>query len=398
MLEYFKMRLKYPFLFLLMTFYGLGFSQESELTPLSKISVLTCGAGEDLYTSFGHSAFRVQDPTLGIDVVYNYGTFEFNVPWFYVDFAQGKLIYSLSKANMDRFLSEYKYYNRWVKEQELNLTVTEKNQLYKFLENNNLPENQKYRYDFFYDNCATKIWDVLGEVFGDKLVLDENYIEEQYTFRELIHQNLDDNSWAAFGIDLALGSVIDKKASPKEHMFLPLYIMRQLEHATLASEPLASKTSSLYEPVAKPKSTNFLTSPLFWLWFLFIIVVVINFRDFRNNTRSRWLDFLLFFTTGAAGLQLFFLWFFTDHTTTADNFNILWAFPLNFFVAFVVAKKIGPTWVSKYTLFLKILLLATLIVWWSNLQVFSPLFIPVWLTLGARYLFLYWSYLKPKIT
>ena len=373
-----------------LTLVTFGFSQKIELSPLSEISVLTCGPGDDLYTSFGHSAFRVQDRTLGIDAVYNYGTFDFNPPWFYLEFTQGKLIYSLGRQHMERFLAEYKYYNRWVSENTLNLTLEERNELFGFLENNYLPENRDYRYDFFYDNCATKIWDVLKENFEDQLTFDPNYLEKQYTFRELIHQNLEFNSWAAFGIDLALGSVIDKVATPQEHMYLPVYVMKQLTHAKLNDKPLSGKTTAVYKPVNKIKDSNFFASPLFWLTVVLILVLVVTYNDFKKQRRTKWLDFSLFFITGLAGLLLFHLWFLTEHTTTVGNFNLLWVFPLNLIVAFyMISKKTLPAWISKYLVFLLVLLGATVLVGILKVQVFSPMIIPLLILLAVRYLFLF---------
>ena len=374
-------------LFLLWTTFG--FSQKIELSPLSEISVLTCGPGDDLYTAFGHSAFRVQDRTLGIDAVYNYGTFDFNPPWFYLDFTQGNLIYSLGKQHMDRFLAEYKYYNRWVNENTLNLSLEERNKLFQFLEHNYLPENRDYRYDFFYDNCATKIWDVLKENYGTQLTFDPNYITEQYTFRELIHQNLEFNSWAAFGIDMALGSVIDEKATPKEHMYLPAYVMRQLTHATMGGKPLSDKTTSVFKSAEKNRGSNFFATPLFWLTAVLILGSFITFNDIKKQRRTKWLDFSLFFITGLAGLQLFHLWFLTEHTTTVGNFNLLWVFPLNLVVAFfMISKKTFPVWISKYLLLLLLLLGATILVWLLKIQVFSTMIIPLLILLTIRYLYL----------
>ncbi|WP_339709066.1 DUF4105 domain-containing protein [uncultured Kriegella sp.] len=384
------MQSKNIILLFFLTLVTFGFSQKIELSPLSEISVLTCGPGDDLYTSFGHSAFRVQDRTLGIDAVYNYGTFDFNPPWFYLEFTQGKLIYSLGRQRMERFLAEYKYYDRWVKENKLNLSLEERNKLFQFLEHNYLPENRDYRYDFFYDNCATKIWDVLKENFNNKLTFSPNYIEEQYTFRELIHQNLEFNSWAAFGIDLALGSVIDKKATPQEHMYLPAYIMKQLTHATLNGKPLSEKTKVVFEPVRGNKNSIFFTSPLFWLNLILILGIALTYNDFRKKRRTKWFDFLLFFITGLAGLLLFHLWFLTEHTTTVGNFNLFWVFPLNLAVAFfMISKKPLPVWISKYLLLLLVLLGATILVWLLNIQVFSPMIIPLLILLAVRYLFLF---------
>ncbi|WP_425236403.1 DUF4105 domain-containing protein [Ulvibacterium sp.] len=365
-----------------------GISQEVQLSQLSRISVLTCGSGSDLYTTFGHSAFRVNDPSIGIDVVYNYGTFDFNPPEFYFEFAQGKLLYSLSRQKMDRFLSVYKYENRWVREQVLDLTLQQRQKLFWFLEVNNRPENRTYKYDFFYDNCASKIWDVLKEVYGEQLQLKEGYLKNLYTFRELIHQHLETNTWSAFGIDLALGSVIDKKASPKEHMFLPIYVMQQLEGAQLGEKPIAYTTKTLLQTLPTKKNGNFFLTPLFWLLIVLALVWIITFIDFKKDKRSRWLDFTLFFITGLAGCLIFYLWFLTDHTATIGNLNILWAFPLNLILSFIlIRKKVPPKWLSAYLKILMGFLVLVIVFGLFKVQVFSPLLLPILLALGTRYFY-----------
>ena len=375
-----------------------GTAQVRELSPESQISVLTCGSGSDLYTTFGHSAFRIQDPAQGIDWVYNYGTFNFDPPMFYVEFAMGKLFYSLSKQNMPNFLYAYEMENRWVKEQLLQLSPAERNKLFQFLENNYRPENRDYKYDFFFNNCATKIGDVLQEALGENLHFNEGHLEKNYTFRQLIHQNLITNSWSSFGIDLALGAVIDRTATVKEHMFLPIYVMEQLGNTTLSEHDVVIRERSILTSVKKENKGYFLASPLFWILAMLLFVLTITYIDYKNNTRSRILDSVLFFVTGLAGVLLIFLWFFTDHTATANNFNILWVFPLNLIIGFIIIKKKNvPSWLPKYLLILLGLLGATIVLAIFSVQVFSPLAIPLWIMLGARYLFL-WKYFQQHIS
>ncbi len=370
----------------------IGHAQAIELSPLSEISVLTCGSGDQLYSTFGHNAFRVRDPTIGVDVVYDYGVFDFRTKNFYVKFVQGQLDYMVARRYYSNFIKEYKFEKRWVKEQVLQLSQEEKNKLFQFLENNYLPENRTYQYDFFYNNCSTKIWDVLKDIYGPRLKLDENYLENQYTHRELIHQNMATNSWSAFGIDLALGSVIDDLATPKEHMFLPLYVMRQFKTTQFGSKPLVAKESSVYEPKAQNNKASFFTAPLFVTLILMIIICIITYFDYKKTKRSWGLDFTLFFMTGAAGAVIFFLWFLTDHTATANNFNIVWAFPLNLIVAFLLwRKKPLPTWFQWYVLFLLLMLVLTVVLWLLRVQVFSPVIIPLLLAIGVRYVFLYFA-------
>ncbi|MGB5822351.1 MAG: DUF4105 domain-containing protein [Saonia sp.] len=387
--------LKKILFFFTLCFTSIGFSQP-QLSPKAQISVITCGAGEELYSTFGHSAFRVQDASLGVDIVYNYGTFDFNTPNFYLKFARGKLLYTLSRQQMDRFLYEYELENRWVKEQLLDLTNREKNELFQFLENNYLPENRDYKYDFFYDNCSTKMGDALEKVFENKLAFDTDYLEKLYTFRELIHQNLAINSWPAFGIDVALGSVIDKKATPKEHMFLPNYVLGQLNNTDLDQKPLVQRERTILDKKPKTPSSYILAGPLFWFILLMLFVLVITYIDFKNKTRSRWLDFLLFFSTGTIGLLICFLWFFTDHSATAGNFNILWAFPLNIVLAFYLVREgIMPKWTPRYFPALLGLIVLAFVFWILKIQAYSPLLIPIWIALVARYLLLFQNYRTP---
>jgi len=386
------MRLEKLFILLIFLLSLKGHAQIPELSPLSKISVLTCGSGDQLYSTFGHSAFRVKDPAIGIDVVYNYGVFDFNSNNFYGKFAMGKLHYTLARQQYSNFIREYKYDQRWVNEQVLQLSKGERNDLFQFLENNYLPENRAYQYDFFYNNCATKIWDVLEAVYGKKLEFDENYLKEQYTHRELIHQNMPTNSWSAFGIDLALGAVIDDLATPKEHMFLPHYIMKQLNASKLNEMPIAPNEVSIFKPELNDNKTSFFRTPLFWSLVFMALVFFITYTDFRKNKRSKWLDFGLFFITGIAGVVIFFLWFLTDHTATASNFNILWAFPLNLNLAFLVWRsKPFSKLIIWYLLLLLSLLFLVVILWILGVQIFSPVLLPFLLALGTRYTYLYYT-------
>ncbi len=360
-----------------------------ELSPLSKISVLTIGTEEELSSKFGHSAFRIQDPTLGIDVTYNYGMFDFNAPNFYLKFTTGKLPYRLARHSFDNFMYSYKIENRWVKEQMLNLNLKEKNALLQFLENNLLPENKYYKYDFLFDNCATKIPDVLKKVVGENLKPSYNHLKNQSSFRELIHISLETNEWSTFGIDLALGSVIDKKAAPEEYQFLPIYVYHQLEHTSKKDNtPLVSKTEMILKTKEKEKTNVFILSPFFWFGLFFILVTALTIKDYSTNKRTKWLDFIIFFSTGIAGILILFLWLGTDHNATAWNFNILWAFPFNLYVAFVFRKNNLPNWVKIYLITLLSLILISLFIWAAKIQIFSIIIVFVLLSLVIRYLYL----------
>ena len=383
------MGLKRLITFLLILVSMVGHSQITELSPMSKISLLTIGTADELHSKFGHSALRIQDPSRDMDIVFGYGGFDFEAPFFYWKFTTGKLDYSMTGHRFPNFMENYKQENRWVHEQQLNLTQPERNELFRFLEENYRRENRNYKYDFLFDNCATKIPEVFKKVFGDRLSFDDGYLNDISTFRDLIHETLNTNSWSAFGIDLALGSVIDRKATTWEHQFLPFYVSKQFGNTLINGKDLVTTEQLLLDTRPMEKRNHFILSPLFWLSLLMVVVIIITYFDHQRKRRSKWLDFTLFLTTGIAGLLICFLWFATDHTSTKMNFNMLWALPLNIILAFILAKrKTPPIWVKNYLLLLLGLIGVTIILWLSKFQIFSPWIIFILLTLVCRYLFL----------
>ncbi|HEX9600431.1 MAG TPA: DUF4105 domain-containing protein, partial [Mariniflexile sp.] len=162
-------------------------AQQDILSEQAEISVLTIGPGTLLNDSFGHNAFRVKDPVKGIDLAFNYGVYDFETPNFYLKFAQGKLNYLIGLNYYEDFFEAYISQNRSIKEQVLNLSQIEKQKLFDYLLNNIKPENRAYLYDFFYDNCATKIKDVTNIAVNNTIQFNEPENFKQQTFRELIH-------------------------------------------------------------------------------------------------------------------------------------------------------------------------------------------------------------------
>ncbi len=382
-----KQRIFFFSLLLLVGFQS--FSQAPELSEKSQISLLTCAAGDELYYAFGHSAFRVQDPELGIDVVYNYGTFDFNQPNFYLNFVKGRMIYSLSRRSFEAFLYEYELEKRWVKEQILDLTLEERNELLAFFEENYLPQNRDYLYDPLLNNCSSITGTILKEQYGDAIEFDGSYLDEQYSFRQLVRQFLNVNSWSMFGIDLAFGSRVDRTATVQEHMFLPYYAMIQIRHTTKDGKPLLKRERVILDYQEHTKQNFLPLSPLFWFILLLVFTGIVTYFDYQHKARSKWLDFSLFFITGLIGLFLLFLWFATDHTSTPYNYNVLWAFPLNAVVAFIlVFENKLPEWSAKYMYSMLGLVGLMLILWIFGVQIFSPVVIPVLLTLAMRYVYL----------
>ena len=365
--------------------------QQKTLSTEAEISVLTIGQGKSLNDAFGHSAFRIKDYIKGLDLVFNYGVYDFQTPNFYLKFAQGKLNYLIGLDYYEDFYESYVSQNRTIKEQILDLSQVQKQQLFDYLANNYKPENRAYLYDFFYDNCATRIRDVLEEATNNNIIFNTPERFEAKTFRTLIHDHVSLNSWGAVGIDMALGAVIDKQATPYEHMFLPKNIYRFFNEATFKTNPnktLVKQTRVLFEKIEQPKQNTFFTSPLFVFGIIALFILFITYKDYKNNKRTVWLDVSLFGLTGILGIFILLLWFATDHTGTHQNYNLLWAFALNILVIPQFIKKQPSIWFRKYLKFLIILLCLFTLHWIIGVQVFAIGLIPFLIALLVRYIYL----------
>jgi len=375
-----------PLVLLLLT---LSSNAQLQLTEASEISVLSIGPGYLLNDSFGHSAIRVKDPLYNFDVVYDYGRYDFEAEGFYLNFAQGKLNYMIGRTEFEDFLSFYEYQNRRVQEQQLNLSTKQKTAFYYFLTENIKPENQFYPYDFFYNNCATKITDAIESILEDQITYLPPSTFEQDTFRNLIRSDLNQNSWGSLGIDVALGSKIDQLASVKEHLFLPKNLYLLLENAQIGSTNLKIvKKSKILTSSSFVKTFDGFGSPLAILSLIAFAILFVTFRDHKKNKRSKWLDVSLFAFTGLIGLALLLLWFATDHTATSDNYNLLWAFATNLlFIPSILKTRLNNRGI-KYIVFLVILLALMMLHWITGVQSFAIGLIPLLIAICVRYLFL----------
>lgn len=327
-----------------------------------KISLLTCGTGEELYSTFGHSAIRVVDRVNHTDIVFNYGTFEFG-PDFYIQFIRGKLPYMLDVQRIEDFMAEYQYEQRSVIEQPLNLSCEEKLALYDSLRINAQPQHRYYKYDFLYDNCSTRILDIVAAKTNDSLVIGDILPAEVPSFRNLLHVYLNRSGqyWSKLGIDILLGAKLDKEVTNRQSMFLPDYLMKGFDSARIAGQPLVSRHNTLLEQSPRPTATPFLMRPVVIFSILLLLIAVLQFWG-GKKTAGLLLAFdrLYFFALGAVGILLLFMWFGTEHIVCSNNMNLLWAIPTHLPIAFLLAKK--KEWIRKYfriTLIISILLAAT---------------------------------------
>lgn len=312
-------------------------------------SVLTCSKGKEIYSTFGHSAIRYQDSSQGIDWVYNYGLFDFHDPNFIPKFCMGKLDYMVGKEPMENFMAQYIYQQREVKEQRLNLSIAERDSLLRFLEWNILDENKYYRYDFLYNNCATKIIDVLEKNCPS---IKFNFYKEMHpkSFRKLIHDNAEQSvPWIDWGMDVALGMSVDKSATPRQYCFLPEFVSKSIAlSSTIQNQPLVNSENILIPKIetVEKKWGDYL-SPIFIGMFLFFIILFLRFRP------QKWEHVflgILFIILGIGGLVIGFEWFFTEHSVTKNNWNLLWLNPISLVYGFNLLKNKDIKWIRYFLL------------------------------------------------
>lgn len=347
-------------IFLIFNFSFLIFnSTQAQDSSRLRISLLTCTPGEELYSTFGHSAYRVIDSNSVTDIVYNYGTFNFDDDGFYLKFVQGKLLYYVSTEQFSDFKYLYQSTNRGITEQVLDLSAVEKINIRHFLNENLKEENRYYKYDFFLDNCTTRLRDILkknkNSSFTQKPVMPVGS-----RFRQAIHQYLDNNhkDWSKLGIDILLGQPCDVVMTAEQMQFLPDNLMKSLDSS---NHPMVLSKQNLY-PITDENSKRSIFTPFVVFSLLLICIVLMGFVKTKfARAFLQGFDGLLFFLTGALGIILIFMWVGTDHSMTKNNFNLIWAWPTHSIMAFFANSKKG--WVKKYFKFTAVALMAVLISW-----------------------------------
>jgi hypothetical protein len=318
----------------------------AQLTENTAVRLLTLSPGDELYSNFGHSAIWIEDQSLSLSVVFNYGTFDFNTPNFYMKFTRGKLNYKLSAGSIRGMLYSAKRENRSLISQEMSLTVAQKNKLYDLLRINMKPENVFYQYDFFYDNCSTRIRDIFEDVLGEDLTWTRE--AEDKTFRNFIDIYLAEKHWQDFGIDLVLGQPTDKVMTKRDEMFLPDYLMYHFDAARVNGEPLVGSTETLFQAKEDKTESSFSLKPVHVTWFICLLGIFLSIQHHKRGWNDRIFDRVLFFLTGLIGCIIFFLWFLSDHIATVNNWNMAWAIPINVFMGFFLFHKPAKRWQTIY--------------------------------------------------
>jgi len=335
--------------YLILLFTLLGQEIISQEVPGADIYLLTCGPGTETYSVYGHSALRIVIPEKNSDVVYNWGVFDFATPHFVWKFAKGRLDYSLGISSYNNFLRDYFLEGRWVVSQKLNLETTDIEKLFQLIAENLKPENLTYRYDFFYDDCSTRIRDLIEKAVGENLIYPPAEANKDIpTFRYLTGKYEKVIPWTETGIDLIMGSPGDKKASFRDRMFLPIELKNGLSELLIRRNgkliPLLTNPNIVVDfkqPVFKEK---LLTSPVFVFSLLLIIVIFLT-GYFREKKANNIVDTVIFGIFSILALMMIFFNFFTDHHQMKWNLNILWLNPFIILCFFsLLLKKDWMIW------------------------------------------------------
>lgn len=435
-------------LFLLLALYVWGAAgAQVILSDKAEISLLTSAPyDEEVFTVYGHAALRVHDPERELDLIFNYGIFDFSKPNFIYRFAKGETDYMLGVANFPDYVTEYQMRGSDITEQVLDLLPGEKNRIWAALLENYQPENRVYRYNFFFDNCATRLATLAEKnVYGE---IRYNDPPEPKTFRELINYCTRNHPWLTFGCDLALGSPTDRTATAHEMMFLPFYLKEAFGKATVvqpdgierplvkqtrvigaagpgmetmtgpagnthdAQSAQASQTAEGIQaaqtaegiqasrtaedtdaaPTASSGETDestasagaFLTNPLAASLFLFLVAGGLTFLEWRKKIYFRWLDCILFFAAGAGGVILFFLSFISVHPATWPNWSIVWLNPLDLVAVILFCVKKARK-AAYYYHFINFAALSMMLAGWYWIpQHLNAAFLPLVATLWLR--------------
>jgi len=338
----------------LLIFQGLFFSAHCQAP---KVSLITIGPSAEIYSSFGHSAIWISDPATGLDRNYNYGTFYFKTGNFYLKFLRGTLPYQIAVYPLSLEFPYWQADNRRVTEQVLNLSATQRQKLFQLLETNYLPENRQYSYKFFYDNCSTRLRDMLQAACGDSLQYANKPIDgTAKSYRDWMNDYLGGKIWAQFGMNAAIGAPADQMASPQQEMYVPNNLMKHFDKALLGGKPLVKQTTVIFEPTP-PEEVPFwvkllqvLGSPNMIGFGILCAILWIQLKKPALLNASFRFDKIFFGFVGFWGCFVLLLWVGTDHGVTAWNQNLLWLMPLHLPFALLLGNPKYNALLHRYVL------------------------------------------------
>lgn len=357
--------MKRAYLLVFIAFFMLVFekSNAQQLSENTRVSILTCEPGTEVYSMYGHTAIRVNDPESGLDAVFNYGVFSFDSPDFVYRFAKGYTDYLMIGQRFDSFITEYETDKRSVYEQILNISYQGKIQLFNALIENAKPENRVYRYNFFVDNCATRVRDMIENNSGNKVTFSSSIGDQ--SFRDLIKHYHKPFSWVDLGIDLLVGLKADVPVTEYGQMFLPEFLLSQFASAKIEIDgkntPLVSETITILK-FPNNKLAKSLPWPTLVFGVIFLVILLISVMSIKSAYKGNYIDYWLFGLSGLAGIIIGWFTLFSEHPAMSPNYNLLWAMPLNLVFAIIWKFRNFRNISKVYFYFSGIMLLSLLFV------------------------------------
>ena len=372
-----------------------------QLSDSANVSLLTCEPSQDaVYTYFGHTSIRIQDKANDIDWIFNYGVFSFDQPYFIPKFIKGETDYELGISYTDTFLNNYKQRGSTVYEQTLNLTPQEKQKLWDSLMHNYEPQNRTYRYNFVFDNCATRPCVMLALCCNGELIY--GGFLKKTTYRKLVEEYVGKDSWLKFGIDLVFGTDADQVIGLNhEDLFLPTHVMQKIKQAVIVNDEeirpiLLSEQTYNANKKEKKIIPNFLKQATVCS-FILIISLLIFILEKSRKRYAFWFDSIIFSCVGIAGIVISYLMFFSNHPLVASNWNLLWANPLNLIFGISLFKKATRKYLVYYQYINCLFFIISLLLYVIKIQILNIAFMPL-ITLLLIRAILYISNQKKSIS
>jgi hypothetical protein len=327
----------------ILLFNFIAFAQSPRLSPETQVSIFTCDRGEELYSTFGHTALRIKDANNALDIVYNYGYFDFRTENFYFKFVKGDLQYFMNVTSYDDFVFEYKLDRREVIEQTLNLPLAKKQELFNALNKSLLSDEKSYTYKFIDRNCTSMVVNKINSLFGTEKI--QKVDDKSISYRKLLYPYFENYFWYKLGINIVFGAKTDQNA---EKLFLPIELLNSLDKATINGKPLVSKKGIVVQGLTVRPEFSFFNSIYIICVILFIFIII--------NKRILFKGYLFVF--GILGLFLCLVGLYSQHEELLWNYNALLFNPLFLLIPFVndnFLKKLNITLLALLLIYLVIM-------------------------------------------
>lgn len=306
---------------LLLIFSVSAFSQSPKLSENAQVSIFTCGRGEQLYSTFGHTALRIKDETNQLDVVFNYGTFDFRTENFYLKFVKGDLQYFMSVTSVEEFIFEYQTDGREVIEQTLDLPLSSKQKLLDELSAALYSSERYYTYKFIDRNCTTMVNEKISSVLNGKKM--DKVDDKTISYRELLYPYFENYFWYKLGINIIFGAKTDAKA---EQLFLPIELLHSLDQAKIEGKSLVTNKNTLVQGTPETQASFSFFNSIYCIIAFLVLLLLFN---------KRWLFLAYLFICGILGLFLCLVGLYSEHQEVLWNYNALLFSPLFLLLPFL---------------------------------------------------------------